>query len=426
MDDMNGHTNGVTNGDTNGTNGEETICLPSARPYKINDFCTIQPPLTRKGIGPGLILLLPNDIDLSTSDKTLDPPPLQKWAEEGYAVAQIQLANDVSESNWKENSYLDSAVTALKDLDTCESTERLGLISYNIASNPAMISAIDERDDIAALSNYGSQRIPSVKPQLWHFTGTASALAKPPGDNVKVFEYPDSAPYFPIPAHDNFRSAPAAVSHTRSLTFLKPLTGGPYFDLEAIWDEHTKFEFGERAVEKTMGTMVQEPYVNHVPTITGGIGRASLTQFYRHHFVFNNPADTALELVSRTVGIDRVIDEFVFSFTHDKEIDWILPGVPPTGKYVEIPFTGVINIRGDRLYHEHIGWDQATLLRQLGLMPEYLPFPYALPDGRTPAAGKRFEYKVPTAGIETAKKLVDERSVESNAMFDFGIREVDF
>lgn len=85
----------------------------------------------------------------------------------------------------------------------------------------------------------------------------------------------------------------------------------------------------------------------------------------------------------------------------------------------------MINIRGDRLYHEHIGWDQATVLRQLGLLPEYLPFPYALPDGRAPAAGKRFEYQVPTAGAETAKKLLDERSVESNQLFSHKIREVD-
>ena len=99
--------------------------------------------------------------------------------------------------------------------------------------------------------------------------------------------------------------------------------------------------------------------------------------------------------------------------------------MPPTGKYIEIPFTSVVNIRGDRLYHEHIGWDQATLLRQLGLMPEYLPFPYVLPDGRTPADGRRFEYRVPTAGIETARKLVDERAVESNGMFEFAVREVD-
>lgn len=102
-----------------------------------------------------------------------------------------------------------------------------------------------------------------------------------------------------------------------------------------------------------------------------------------------------------------------------------IPGIPPTGKHVEIPFSSVVNIRGDRLYHEHIAWDQATVLRQLGLMPEYLPFPYPLPDGRTPAQGKRFEYKVPTAGVETAEKLVDESAVESNSMFEYTVRQVD-
>ena len=90
-----------------------------------------------------------------------------------------------------------------------------------------------------------------------------------------------------------------------------------------------------------------------------------------------------------------------------------------------MPFTSIVNVRGDRLYHEHIAWDGATLLRQLGLMPEYLPFPYALPDGKTPAAGKRFEFRVPTAGIETANKLRDESAVESNKMFEFAVREVD-
>lgn len=85
----------------------------------------------------------------------------------------------------------------------------------------------------------------------------------------------------------------------------------------------------------------------------------------------------------------------------------------------------MVNVRGDRLYHEHIAWDQATVLKQLGLLPEYLPFPYPLPDGRKPRTGKRFEYRVPAAGQETAAKLADENSVPSNEMFAFEIREVD-
>jgi carboxymethylenebutenolidase len=102
-----------------------------------------------------------------------------------------------------------------------------------------------------------------------------------------------------------------------------------------------------------------------------------------------------------------------------------IPGIPPTGKHLRIPFTSVVNIRGDRLYHEHIAWDQATVLVQLGLLPEYLPFPYALADGTLPAPGKRFEYRVPAAGVETADKLQNGDDVPSNGMFEYKIREVD-
>lgn len=109
----------------------------------------------------------------------------------------------------------------------------------------------------------------------------------------------------------------------------------------------------------------------------------------------------------------------------DGDVVWCrIPGVPPTFKKLSIPFTSIVNIRGDRLYHEHIAWDQGTVLRQLGLLPEYLPFPYALPGGQGPADGARFEYRVPVAGTETAKKLVDENAVPSNEMIAFAVREV--
>lgn len=92
---------------------------------------------------------------------------------------------------------------------------------------------------------------------------------------------------------------------------------------------------------------------------------------------------------------------------------------------MSVPFTSVVDIRGDRLYHEHISWDQGTALRQLGLLPEWLPYPYALPDGRVPAQGKRFEYRLPVAGAETAAKLMDPNAVPSNEMLKFELREVD-
>ena len=98
-----------------------------------------------------------------------------------------------------------------------------------------------------------------------------------------------------------------------------------------------------------------------------------------------------------------------------------IPGVPPTGRKAEVPFTAVVNIRGDRLYHEHISWDQGTVLKQLGLMPEYLPFPYDLPDAK---AGS-FEYRVPVAGPEAAVKMRDRNGVPSNEMFKFEGRKTE-
>lgn len=175
---------------------------------------------------------------------------------------------------------------------------------------------------MAAVVSYGA-RHPRAgsKPHLVHSAGSFDITAYK--DVSKIHVYPTAESFFVLPSHSSFHPPSASISHTRTLSFLKPLIGGPCFDLEAIWEEHTLYEFGERAVEKTMSTMVQEPYVNHIPTLTGGVGRAKLTDFYRHHFIFNNPTDTALELVSRTVGIDRVIDEFIFQFTHDRIIDWL-------------------------------------------------------------------------------------------------------
>jgi carboxymethylenebutenolidase len=101
-----------------------------------------------------------------------------------------------------------------------------------------------------------------------------------------------------------------------------------------------------------------------------------------------------------------------------------LPGVPPTGKPLRLPFTSIVNIRGDRLYHEHIAWDQCTALIQAGLMPEYLSFPYAV-DGKTPEAGKKFEYRVPAGGHEVSAKLQDHGAAPSNGMFAYEVRVVD-
>ncbi|KAE9365592.1 hypothetical protein N431DRAFT_353906 [Stipitochalara longipes BDJ] len=382
------------------------------KPVRLSDNITLQTPLSRFGKGPGIILLISKDYTSRAStdiSKTLDPEPQQKWAEEGFAVVEVKYDAETIEEDFR------TGIAALKKLPESAAYSTVGVIVYELPRSSPLTS-IWSTPDIAAVVAFTGQEpsIPTAsKPSLFHSTSKSI----PPGaghtyDNVKSTN-------FILPSHEHYQASPASVAHTRSLGFLKKHLGGPNFDLEAVWDEHTLYEFGERNVEKTMSTMVAEPYM------TGGIGRKALTNFYRGHFIFNNPKDTQLELVSRTVGVDRVIDEFIFCFTHDKVIDWLIPGIPPTNKHVRVPFTSVVNVRGDRLYHEHIAWDQASVLRQLGLLPEYLPFPYELPGGRKPGKGKRFEYRVPAAGLDTARKMVDEACVESNEMLGFEIREVD-
>ncbi|KAJ5138257.1 uncharacterized protein N7515_003105, partial [Penicillium bovifimosum] len=403
---------------------------PASTPVVVvSPYVTIQPPMSRCGRGPGLLLIRPHCYaTCQEQNESLDPEPLKKWAEESFTVAQVTLDDQSASDKSVLRELLLKAEQDLIKRPECDTTEKIGLIVYGArADYPPQFE--DSLQDALA---QGTKSIAAVFFDSWnipYFQSTLMQLSSPSegekrdGQTIRVYSDVPS-PGFIIPGHPDFKISTAGVAHTRTLGFIKKHLGGPFFDLEKIWDEHTFYEFEERSVEKTMATMVQEPYVNHVPTLTGGIGRARLSHFYLNNFIFNNPDDSELELISRTVGIDRIVDEFILVFTHVKEMDWIIPGIPPTGRHVQVPFTSVVNIRGDRLYHEHIAWDQATVLVQLGLLPEYLPFPYALPDGSVPAHGKRFEYRVPAAGVESAVKLRDEHAVPSNLMFNYQIREV--
>lgn len=139
-------------------------------------------------------------------------------------------------------------------------------------------------------------------------------------------------------------------------------------DIAAVFDEHVAAEFVGRDLEATMATMTDDPYVNHVPVLTGGVGFDGVRDFYGRHFIGKWPEDTTITPVSRTVGEDQVVDELVMSFTHDIEMDALLPGVAPTGRPVRLAVCVVVGFDGDRVAHEHIYWDQASLLVQVGLL----------------------------------------------------------
>ena len=111
----------------------------------------------------------------------------------------------------------------------------------------------------------------------------------------------------------------------------------PELDLEKLWEEHTQYEFATRDTAATLDIMVEDDYVNHIPVLTGGYGKAALREFYSQRFIPTIPPDTTLTPISRTVGTDQLVDEMIFSSTHTQEMPWMLPGVAPTHKKVEIP-----------------------------------------------------------------------------------------
>ena len=167
-------------------------------------------------------------------------------------------------------------------------------------------------------------------------------------------------------------------------------------ELIALWEEHIRHEFDTKSTDDTLATMVPEAYVDHVPVLTGGRGQDELRHFYATHFIPKMPPDMAMTPVSRTVGADQLVDEMVISFTHTIEMDWMLPGIPPTGKRVEVALVVIVRFRESKLAHEHIYWDQASVLAQLGLIDVS---------------------KLPVAAADSARKVLDP-TLPANALIE--------
>lgn len=376
-----------------------------------------------KGSGPGIVLLqeifginayIRSVADYYAEEGYVVLAPDLFWRIEpgielGFADADRQKAFAYREKFDVDKSVEDISATiaALKSLPECKG--KIGAIGFCLGGLLAYLSAARLGVD-CAVSYYGVG-IENVLgeagklkcPMVFHIAEkdkytppeVVDAIKKTFSERpeIEIYVYPGVDHAFSRKGGANFDKPAAMMAHSRSIALFRKVLG-PVYNLSALWDMHCYYEFATRDVDATMATMVPQPYVNHVPTMTGGVGYKELHRFYKNHFVNSNPADTRLIPISRTIGSDRVVDEMIFCFTHDREIDWMLPGVKATGKYVEVPLVAIINFRGDKLYHEHIYWDQASVLVQIGLLDPKL---------------------VPAAGGETAKKVVDE-NLPSNTL----------
>ncbi len=314
------------------------------------------------------------------------------YGEEGYLTVLPDLSgvSDPLEA-------LTGIIAATRAMPEC--TAQVGILGFGVGAELGWRAT--QRVQLDAFVGYGGSQFDTATLPLCPVTlelpggdaasAVRAALSGKPQIEVHVYE--GASQGFERPASPSYFKALAELAHDRAIGRFRRAMG-PYYDLGALWEYHRDCEFTIRDAAKTMETMVASPYVNHIPTMTGGVGFKDLARFYKYHFIPKNSTERSGVLVSRTIGATQIVEEILTRFVHDREIDWMLPGIKPTGKRVEVALVVVVKFRGPKLYHEHIYWDQASVLAQLGLI-----------DSKG----------LPIAGADGARKLIDE-SLPSNTL----------
>ena len=380
------------------------------------------------GKGPGIVLIQEifgvNDVMRDIADK---------YAELGFVVLcpdlfwrqepGIQLT-DQTDAEWArafelykgldEAKAVDDAAAAMQALrQHTACTGKVGSVGFCLGGKLSYLLAVRHEPDCAVgyygvgIENALDEASHLRGPLMLHIAGKDQFC--PPAAQAKIHAALDSHPLVSIydylpedhafarPGGAHYNPNAAELANLRALEFfVRHLIGSataasPFSDL---WDEHVKHEFATRHTEDTLATMVADAYVNHVPVLTGGVGHEQLREFYAERFIPQMPPDTRMTPVSRTVGNDRLVDEMVFEFTHTIKMDWMLPGLAPTGKPVKVALVAIVSFRDGKLAHEHIYWDQASVLAQLGLLDAE---------------------RLPVAGAEAAEKVLDP-SLPSNQL----------
>ena len=321
----------------------------------------------------------------------------------------IELYQKIDEAKAVEDSA--AALNFLRNHSSCSG--RAGALGFCMGGNLAYLLSVRFKPDCAA-GYYGVSVEKSLaeaknltSPLMLHIAGldkfcppeAQSQIHAALDENplVTLHDYPDMDHAFARTGGEHYDAAAAELANLRTLEFFVSHLAGEgcasaQQTLSQRWDDHVKYEFATRNTDDTLETMVVDAYVNHVPVMTGGVGHEELHDFYSKRFIPQMPPDTAMTPVSRTIGVDRVVDEMVFEFTHTIKMDWMLPGVEPTGKHVKVALVVIVHFRDGKLAHEHIYWDQASVLAQLGLID---------------AA------KLPVCGVESAEKVLNPTKVSN-------------
>ena len=328
---------------------------------------------------------------LTADSPNFDQVTVRNWEDEGYKISYLPYLGNKKE-------YLEQLENFAQLLPSEEHYAVVGMLSlhprqinllhefiynqilaYGDAAEIVLEKCTQPVNSLKTIIAYYPTAIPHLDTafptnlnMLVHLAGSDTADSR-----YKSYAYPYAEKGFAEVGLGTYDKVSASLAWSRTLAVVRK-GFGIEVDLEKVWEEHierrcsyiillssfgTKFdialspvEFLTKDVDRTMATMVPEPYVNHIPTLTGGIGYKDLYRFYHDFFIPCNPPSMGMRLLSRTVGTDRVVDEMHVQFLHTQEIPWMLPGVAPTGKEVKVALVSVVCIRGGKLYHEHIYW----------------------------------------------------------------------
>lgn len=351
---------------------------------------------TQSGSGPGLILLqeifgvnqhIRELAGLYAEEGyTVLAPDLfwriQPGIELGYSEGEVQKARAFRQRFDIDRAASDigDALHALRANPHCNG--KVGVIGFCLGGKLAYLSAARQPID-AAVAYYGvgiEQNLNEAGaircPIALHFGSEDKAVSSDARasirkalahkDDAEIYVYEGAGHAFNNRRRESFHQPSASLAYSRTISLLRRVIG-PRYDLDALWGKHLEGEFVTCDADATIATMTPDAHVNHVPTMIGGHGQRQLHRYYKYHFIPENQGSTLIP-VSRTIGGDRLVDEFVACFTHDKQNDTLAPGIKPTGRKVRLPMVAIVQFRGDKLHKEHLYWDQASLLAQLGLL----------------------------------------------------------
>ncbi|KEQ95025.1 hypothetical protein AUEXF2481DRAFT_5272 [Aureobasidium subglaciale EXF-2481] len=336
-------------------------------------------------------------VHVLSDDTEFDRVFLKHLRQEGFNVTYIPSTGDIKDFKWTVQHFSD-------DL---ELGQNYAIIAFGEAATHILTLAQKPLPHCMSLTCYYPTALPSPKHKYPVHLSLLCHLAsiQPFGASTfKTYVYPDTYPGFAERDLEEYDRVAAGLSWSRTLGALRK-GFGVEVDLEGVVDEWNKYRFEDKDAKMATFMLSQVPYVNAVPTMTGGIGRDELDRFYRNVFLPGNPPSLKLRLLSRTIGVEKVVDEMIVSFRHTQAVPWILPDVPPTNKSVEVAVVSIVSIRGGKLWHEQLYWDQASVLVQIGLLdPKLVP-------GDMKRRGLQ---RLPVTGKEAAEKVLDESSHSSN------------